>query len=56
MKSKRKKITPTYLCGGCGMALKYTITCHYLVENDKEHKCKPILKPPNKKSVRRNQQ
>lgn len=48
-KPKKKFIVPTYLCGRCGMTLNYSIVCHYTIETDKEHKCKPILKEPRAK-------
>jgi hypothetical protein len=51
MKGKKKINVPTYICACCGMILKYTLTCHYIIEVDKEHKCKPILKPPSQKML-----
>lgn len=50
MQNKQMRV-PVYICAGCGMTLRYNIICHYVVETDKEHVCKPILKAPNEKET-----
>jgi hypothetical protein len=40
---------PVYICAKCGISLRAHIICHYVVEFDKKHVCKPILKAPSEK-------
>ncbi len=38
-----RKQNPVYICAKCGITLRYNIICHYTIETNKQHECKPIL-------------